>query len=336
MTVREHIIRLHGEGHSYSDLAKVFKRSRTTIASIVQRSQVGRVRNANRTGRPPLLNDRERRKLLQNVSKHPRKSAPTLASELAVDSQKNIHPENVRRVLRNNGYHGRKPRRKPFISAVNEQKRLKFAREHQKKDEAFWERVLFTDESKFNIYGSDGRGYVWRKNKEALKKENLRATVKHGGGSVLVWGCMAASGVGNLHFIDGIMDQYVYRNILHDNLPASVARLGLPCNWIFQQDNDPKHTARSVKEWLLYRTPKQLYSPPQSPDLNPIEHLWEELDRRIRVPEVKCRITNKETLKQALRDAWDSIPPEVTTNLVSSMPRRLEAVIMSKGGPTKY
>lgn len=107
-------------------------------------------------------------------------------------------------------------------------KRLDFACAHKNKDREFWDRVLFTDESKYNIYGSDGRGYVWRKNKEALKKQNLRATVKHGGGSVLVWGCMTAAGVGNLVFIDQIMDQHVYREILQDNLQPSVDRLGLP------------------------------------------------------------------------------------------------------------
>lgn len=137
-------------------------------------------------------------------------------------------------------------------------------------------------------------------------------------------------------FIDGNMDQNMYLNILQDNLQASVDLLGLPPNWIFQQDNDPKHTARLIKEWLLYRVPKQLNSPPQSPDLNPIEHLWEELDRRIRLPHIRCKITNKETLKTELLAAWNAIPPTITRNLVQSMQKRLQAVITTNGGPTKY
>ena len=65
------------------------------------------------------------------------------------------------------------------------------------------------------------------------------ATIKHGGGSVLVWGCMSAASIGDLVFIDGIMDQNTYLN-------HSARKLGLDRRFIFQQDNDPKHTARRV------------------------------------------------------------------------------------------
>ena len=87
------------------------------------------------------------------------------------------------------------PRKKPLISEKNRTLRLQFAREHLDKDMDFWKRVLFTDESKFNIFGSDGRAKVWRKDKTALHPKNLLCTVKHGGGSVMVWGAVAASGV---------------------------------------------------------------------------------------------------------------------------------------------
>ena len=158
------------------------------------------------------------------------------------------------------------------------------------------------------------------------------STVKHGGGSVMVWGCMAANGVGNLVFIENTMNKTDYLNILKDNLAQSVEKLGLDRTWVFQQDNDPKHTAKIVKEWLLYHTPKQLDHPPQSPDLNPIEHLWEHLDQQIR----KREITSKDSLKSAIMEEWLKISPEVTRKLVESMPRRLQAVIKANGNQTKY
>ena len=199
-------------------------------------------------------------------------------------------------------------------------------------DESFWRRVLFTDESKFNLFGSDGRTKIWRKTGTAYQTQNLIPTVKHGGGSVMVWGAMGAAGVGHLTFIDGIMNKYVYKSILEQHMQSSVDCLGLGSSWIFQQDNDPKHTAGLVKDWLLYYAPRQLYSPPQSPDLNPIEHVWELLARKI---DNACS-TSKTSLKEALKKAWSEIAPSETENLVLSMPRRLKAVIEARGGPTKY
>ncbi|GFX31837.1 transposable element Tcb2 transposase [Trichonephila clavipes] len=110
----------------------------------------------------------------------------------------------------------------------------------------------------------------------------MRGTIKHGGGLIMVWGCMAATGVGNLVIIDGIMNQYSYLNILKNNLSQRASKLGLDGSFTFQQDNDPKHMSRVVGEWLLYNVRKRVKIPRQSPDLDPIEHFWDYLDRQIR------------------------------------------------------
>ncbi|GFX12191.1 transposable element Tc1 transposase [Trichonephila clavipes] len=133
---------------------------------------------------------------------------------------------------------------------------------------------------------------VWRKPNTSCHPKHTIPTVKHGGGSVMVWGCMAASG----------------------------------------QDNDPKHTAFVVKEWLLYHCRYQLNTPPQSPDLNVIENLWSHLERAVQ----KHQITSKEQLKSVLQEEWLNIAPETTRHLVESMPLRLEAVILAKCYATKY
>lgn len=141
---------------------------------------------------------------------------------------------------------------------------------------------------------------------------------------------MSSSGVGNLTIIDGIMNKEVYLNILKQNLQQSAEKLGIVDTYHFQQDNDPKHTATNVKLWIAYNTPHMLVTPPQN--LNPIEHLWDVLEKRLR----KHNITSKTHLKELPVSEWQLIGSDVTRKLVNSMPNRLKEVIRLKGFPTKY
>ena len=83
---------------------------------------------------------------------------------------------------------------------------------------------------------------------------------------------------------------------------------------------------------MLYKTLKTLDHPPQSPDLNPIEHLWEHLDHKI----WQRQISSKDVLKAVIYDEWNKITPKITKKLVTSMSNRLSAVMKAKGKQTKY
>ncbi|GBM81819.1 hypothetical protein AVEN_12925-1 [Araneus ventricosus] len=91
----------------------------------------------------------------------------------------------------------------------------------------FWNSVLFLDESKYNVLGSDGKQMVWRKSDNELEMKILTPSVKHGGGSQMALGCMSAVGVGKLHFIDGMMDKYMYLDILKQNLKQGAEKMGI-------------------------------------------------------------------------------------------------------------
>lgn len=140
-----------------------------------------------------------------------------------------------------------------MLRKVNIMKRLLFALEHVNWTEAQWKRVLFTDESKFDLFGNKRRQFVRRMANERFKKECIVPTVKHGGGSVMVWGGISTSGVVPLVRINGIMDQNYYHSILcRHAIPGGKKLLGR--GFILQQDNDPKHTAKKNVKYLNNKT----------------------------------------------------------------------------------
>lgn len=331
--VRELIIKHSKDGKSVRDIAKIVDRSHSTVQDIIKRFRTTKtIENKPKTAHNKIFNEADERFLVRKVKINPFLSAPKLADIAEKELGKHASPSTIRNVLRKAELNGRRARQKPLISKQNKMKRLQFAKDYQNKDFSFWKDVLFTDESKFNIFGSDGKPYVWRRTNEELVSKNLKPTVKHGGGSVMVWGSFSASGPGALHFIDGIMNQHVYLDILKLNLPLSVQKLGLSDRWKFYQDNDPKHKAYWVRSWLLYNCPHVMETPPQSPDINPIENLWEHLNKNIR----KHVISHKTDLKRILLEEWNKIEPTFCTKLVQSLPSRLKMVLKNKGLHTKY
>lgn len=128
------------------------------------------------------------------------------------------------------------------------------------------------------------------------------------------------------------MNGAMYCKILSDNLLASARTLKMGRGWVFQHDNDPKHTAKETKEWLHKKHIKVMEWPSQSPDLNPIENLWRELKLRVS----KRQPQNLQDLEMICREEWAKITPDVCANLVSNYKNRLTAVLANKGFATKY
>lgn len=109
-----------------------------------------------------------------------------------------------------------------------------------------WMKVLWTDESKFEIFNSKRKQYVRRRMDEKYDPKCIVPTVKHGGGNLLVWGCFSGQSIGDIKRIDGIMDKKMYHQILIRHGVQSGLRL-VSQRFVYKQDNDPKHTSKLCK-----------------------------------------------------------------------------------------
>jgi len=241
----------------------------------------------------------------------------------------------VTRALKSMGFEAKLKKKKPFLSKKHQAARLKWAKEHASWTENDWKRVVFSDETKINIWGSDGVKYCWIRPGDPMQPHHLDLTVKHGGGSLMMWGCMTYKGIGYGCHIQETMDSKVYCDILETSFKDTLDYWDLSLNdVIFQQDNDPKHTSKKTKEWLEAEGVRVLPWPAQSPDLNPIEHMWHYLKLRLSTYERKA--TSIHELWERVDKEWNDIAPDMCKRCIDSMPARVKAVIASKGGYTKY
>lgn len=331
-TKRSVIVHLHKKGQSARNIAKEMKVSRGAVRSAIAIfNETGGYTSRKSTGRPRVTTRREDVTVVRESIRNRRLTAPEIAREFNSTRENPVSISTVGRRLRAAGLSGRIALRKPLLRPQNKIKRLNWAKEHVNWSINQWKRVLWSDESKFEIFGSNRRIFVRRRRGERALAECVVPTVKHGGGSVMVWGCFGNSRVGDLIKIDGILNKEGYKKILEENALPSGQRL-IGRGFVFQEDNDPKHSSKLCRGFLEEKQKRRVLNymhwPPQSPDLNPIELLWEELDRKVRLKGP----TSKTNMWEILQDTWNEITVETLFKLTSRMPRLCQAVILAKGG----
>ena len=329
---RAAIVTLHKEGYNQTAISRKLSVSRSAIQEIIRKkNETGTVADRKRSGRPRKTTERQDEYLVLSSRRNKRATAAQLRKELENATGINVSKTTVKVRLHEAGIRGCVAVRKPLLSEKHRKNRRQWAKVRKEWGEDEWSRVVFSDESSFELFGSSQQLYVHRKPGEKFLRQCLAPTVKFGGGKVMVWGSMAQSGVGSLRIMEGSVTSASYVRLLSTCLQRDGESL-VGDNFIFQQDNAPAHTAKATKNWFERKKIDVLQWPAQSPDLNPIEHFWVIMKRRVAQ---KCPQSIPHLIK-IIEEVWKSISSETTKRLVQSMPRRVRAVIGAKGGSTRY
>src|SRR6266540_5297347 len=150
-----------------------------------------------RSGRPQIITERDGRHLEKLLKENRRTNIHELTNNFVASTSTNVNTRTVKRYLHDQGFYGRVGVKKTLVTEPNRKKRLLWAQEHENWEKE-WKNVIWSDESKFELFKGDGRKYVWRQEHEKYDLQYLILMFKSGQKSVMIWGCFTESGLGPL------------------------------------------------------------------------------------------------------------------------------------------
>ncbi|UYV69217.1 K02A2.6-like, partial [Cordylochernes scorpioides] len=220
------------------------------------------------------------------------------------------------------------------LTSAHRRARLNWCLEHHAWTHDQWANVLFSDESRFSLNTDSRLVFIWREPGIRYHPSNIREIDSFRGGSLLIWAGISSSSRTPLQiFSGGTLTAQRYRNeILEPYLRPYTDQIGH--KFIFMDDNARPHRARLVNEYLQSENIRRMDWPARSPDLNPIEHVWDALGRRIgaRHPSPRTLVE----LRTALLEEWGLLPLDLLQSLVNSMRARCETLIAVREATVKF
>ncbi|GFV28787.1 transposable element Tcb1 transposase [Trichonephila clavipes] len=260
------------------------------------------------------------------VVRRPTASSAAIQAQVAPSLGVPVSSRTIRRCLAEGHFGSRCPLRVLPLTPTHRRLRLEWCHARGNWTPVEWNQVVFSEESRFNLSSDNNRVLEWRHRDEHLNTAFAlqRHTAPTAG--VMVWGVTVYNTRSPLVLIRGTMTAQRY---VHDILQLHVLPLmqRLPED-IFQQDNVRPQTARMSQDCIL--TVTILPWPARSPDLSPIEHIWDYLGQRVGHP------SNLNELEARLQQIWNEMSQDILQNLHTSMSDRIASCIRSRGGSTGY
>lgn len=332
ITRRSKIVGYHEAGKSIREISRLLGISRDTVRLWVRRYEAeGHVLTRPRSGQPRITTPDEDDEIRREAERQPLTTAVNITRNVGL----RCHPVTVRRRLKEAGLNCYIPARKETLSEVHREARLRFAQAYVNREIELWRSTIFTDEKTFCSVSAFGR-QCWRLRKTRFARRNIYETSRSGRVSVSFHGWMWWGGVGELTNIEGHLDGEQYVHILETSFLPSVRAYAIPHPQpiYMVQDLSPIHTCRVVRRWFAAHPEIVLLDwPPKGADCNPIENLWAYM-----VQEWHVEQKTRREIERKATEVWEGVRnrPNLCSNLVDSLQRRLQEVIDANGGWTHY
>ncbi|GFU75014.1 transposable element Tcb2 transposase [Trichonephila clavipes] len=269
-----------------------------------------------------------------DISSYQQKGTGAPPNQFLAASGKQISRKTVARGLRGGGLYARRPVVCVPLTRPHRAARLQWCREHHNWTEQDWACVLFSDESRFSLSSDCRRQLIWRESGTAYRPENIQEKDRYPTCSIMVWAGIMINSRTRLHVVaNGTMtgQRYIDEVLLPH---VRLFRGAVGDKFVFMDDNATCHRTLVVQDCLDSEGIQRLVWPARSPDLNPIENMWDALGRQVTGRNYPP--TNKNTLIRALTEEWDKLPQQLLDNVVQSMVRRVECCITFHGERIPY